>query len=130
MSTRYSLADIGALALLTTVHQLRNLERSHQPPTQYLLGVLPNFAAAIAIVLVLLNIWCDQRRKADIGTVKGRFLACVGISGGGLLAWELIQKTSNRFVFDLHDIGATIVGLAAASLLFYLLTPRSSRGAE
>jgi hypothetical protein len=112
------LTGIGALGLLATVHQLRGIERSPQPTGDYLVGVLPNFAAAIAITFVLLSIWADQNREADLSSAKGLFLVCAFISGVGLLAWELFQKSSNRLVFDPHDVAATFVGLGIASVLF------------
>jgi hypothetical protein len=116
---------IGALALLATVHQLRGMARAPQPTGDYLVGVLPNFAAAIAITFVLLSIWSDQNREAGLTEAKRPFLVCSSMSGFGLLAWELFQRTSDRLVFDPHDAGATVVGVCAAGLLFYALTPRS-----
>jgi hypothetical protein len=127
LSTRYGLVGIGALALLTTVHQLRERMRWSSPAGDYLLGTLPNFAAAIAITLVLLSIWTDQKRAATFATIKRWFLVSASISVLGLFAWEAIQKTSNRFVFDLSDMGATVLGTLAATLLFYVVTPPARR---
>jgi hypothetical protein len=124
-STRYGLTGIGALGLLAAVHQLRGMERTPQATSDYLIGVLPNFAAAIAITFVLLSIWSDQNKEAGFTAAKRPFLLCASISGFGLLAWELFQKTSSRLVFDPHDVGATFVGIGAASILFYILKPRS-----
>jgi hypothetical protein len=125
LSTRYGLTGIGALGLLAAVHRLRAIERSPQPFSDYLLGVLPNFAAAIAITFVLLSIWSDQNKKANFTQAKRPFLLCASISGAGLLAWEFFQKTSSRLVFDPHDVGATLLGIGAANILFYMLKPRS-----
>jgi hypothetical protein len=127
LSTRYGLIGIGALGLLAAVHQLRGMERSPQPTSDYLIGVLPNFAAAIAITFVLLSIWSDQNPDAGFTSAKRPFLLCSSISGFGLLAWELFQKTSSRLVFDPHDVGATLVGLGAAGMLFYILRPSPRR---
>jgi hypothetical protein len=121
------LTGIGALALLAAVHQLRGMERSPRPISDYLIGVLPNFAAAIAITFVLLSFWADQNPNAGIASAKRPFLLCASVSGLGLLAWELFQKTSSRLVFDLHDVGATLVGVAVAGILFYILAPRSPK---
>lgn len=122
MSTRFGLTGIAALALLTAVHQLRGIEWSPHPAGVYLIGVLPNFAAAIAITFVLLSIRADQQRNADWTSTRRAFLACAAISGVGLLAWELFQRTSDRLVFDPHDIAATFVGLGVAGVLFIALT--------
>lgn len=127
LSTRYGLTGIGALALLAAVHQLRGLERSLGPAIDYLIGVLPNFAAAIAITFVPLSIWSDQKPNADFASTKRPFLVCASVSGLGLLAWELIQKTSSRLVFDPHDVGATIVGIGVATAVFFVLGPRSGK---
>lgn len=124
-ATRYGLAGMGGLALLTAVHQIRDRKISLSPPGDYLIGVLPNFAAAIAITFVLLSIWSDQNRTADHAATRRAFLIRAAISGIGLIAWELFQKTSRNLVFDPHDIAATFVGLAFAGLLFRLLTPRA-----
>jgi hypothetical protein len=125
-STRYGLTGIGSLALLAAVHQLRGLERSWPPTGDYLIGVLHNFAAAIAIAFVLLSIWSDQNPDADFRSAKRPFFVCASISGAGLLAWELFQKTSDRLVFDPHDVGATVVGIGVAIALFYLLRPAAA----
>jgi hypothetical protein len=103
------------------------MQRSPQPTIDYLIGVLPNFAAAIAITFVLLSIWADQNREADFNSAKRPFLVCAFISSVGLLAWELVQKTSSRLVFDSNDVGATLVGVGAASILFYALKPQRRR---
>lgn len=128
LSTRYGVVGIGALALLTAVHQLRKTTWVWSPAGDYLIGILPNFAAAIAITFVLLSIWADQNRDAVFASIKRPFAMCGSISLLGLLAWEAYQRTSNRFVFDLNDIGATIVGVAAAVLLFYSITPQARHG--
>jgi hypothetical protein len=124
LSTRYGLIGIGALALLTLAHHARALERPHHPSGDYLLGVLPNFAAAIAIAFVLLGIWTDQNREADFASAKRPFLVSASMSGLRLLAWELLQRTSGRLFFDPHHVGATFVGVGAATMLFYSTKPR------
>lgn len=125
---RYGLSGIGALGLLTAVHWLRGLAFLPSPLGDYLLGILPNFAAAIAIAFVALSIWSDQNRDADFASTKRAFLFTAAMSGAGLLAWEFFQQTSDRLVFDPHDIGATLVGLGAAGLLFHALTRQLRTG--
>ena len=124
LSTRYGLTGIAALGLLTAVHQLREWERSPQPTIDYSIGVLLNFAAAIAISFVLLSIWSDRNPEAGFTSAKRSFFICASIIGLGLIAWELFQTTSRRLVFDPHDVGATVVGIEVAIALFYLLSPR------
>lgn len=56
LSTRYGLVGIGALALLSGVHWLREQQMRLEPISEYLMGVTPNFAASIAINFVLMSI--------------------------------------------------------------------------
>ena len=130
LSTRYGLVGIGALALLSGIHWLRGMEQVRDPAWAYLLGVLPNLAAALAITFVLLSIWADHDKTRSFTALRQRFITSASISGFGLLGWELVQKASNRFVFDLHDIGATAIGIGLAGLLFYGLTPRTTHAVE
>ena len=125
LTMRYGLVGVAALAMLTAVHRLREDAMLPQPAGVYLLGVLPNFAAAVAITFVLLGIWSDQDRDAVLASTERRFLICASVSGFVLLAWEVLQTLSKQLVFDLHDLGATLVGLGAAVLIFYAVTPRA-----
>jgi len=116
-SMRYGLVGMVALALLTTVHWLRDQALPPEATRDYLLGVVPNFAAAIAITYVLLSIWSEREHKAGFAGSRRAFLICAGISGVGLLGWEMTQMASDRLVFDPHDIGATLLGLATARVI-------------
>lgn len=122
-STRYGLAGIGALALLSLVHWLRGRPVPDEPIFAYLLGVLPNLAAAIAITFVLLSIWADQNQDAPNAAARLWFAAFAAGSASGLIGWEMVQRTSARLVFDPHDIGATLIGTGAAFLIFLAITP-------
>ena len=101
-----------------------------EPISEYLLGVTPNFAAAIAINFVLMSIWADQTRNANFSATRYWFRLCAAVSALGLFGWELFQKTSERLVFDTHDILATLVGTSAATVLFYIVTPRNANRDE
>ena len=123
LSLRYGLVGIGALGLLSLVHWGRKLQYDGPAVAEYLMGVLPNVAAAIAIPFVLLSIWADQKPNASYANSRQTFVVLTLLSGVGLIAWELVQQSSRTLVFDLHDIGATILGLGLGWLLFILLTP-------
>ena len=123
LSMRYGLVGIGALGALSLVHWGRKLQYDGPAVAEYLMGILPNVAAAIAIPFVLLSIWADQKPNASYATSRQTFVVLTLLSGVGLIAWELVQQSSRTLVFDLHDIGATILGLGLGWLLFILLTP-------
>lgn len=126
ISTRYALAGIGALGLLSLVHWSRTQQFEAPQIVFYLIGVLPNVAAAIAITFVLLSTWADQKLPASHQHARRRFFICALVAGVGLIAWEFVQRSSRTLFFDYHDIAATLFGLAVAWLLFSLLTPRAT----
>ena len=126
LSTRYGLVGIGALGALSLVHWGRKLQFEAPEIVLYLMGVLPNVAAAIAIPFVLLGIWADQKPVATFHAARRRMVVLTLVAGIGLIAWEYVQRSSGSLVFDYHDIAATIFGLAVAWLLFVVLTPRAS----
>ncbi len=128
-STRFGLLGIGGLALLAAVHQLREMDLPQPPIGSFALGVLPNFAAAIAITFVLLSIWLDQRPDAGAALVRTSFLTCALISGAGLVGWEFFQMSSNRLVFDPADLIATAAGIVICCLMFWAIS-RSARQDE
>lgn len=125
LATRYGLAGIGGLALLSFCHWLREGRSTIGQPSEYLLGVLPNFAASIAVAFVFLSIWTDRNGPLSFVAARKRFSICATVSGVGLVAWEFIQVTGGRLVFDFHDLSATGIGLCAAGLLFLILTPKT-----
>ncbi|WP_421837275.1 hypothetical protein [Novosphingobium sp.] len=124
-STRYGLAGLGGLALLTLVQWARQEHLQHGAVLTYLIGVGPNFAAAIAITFVLLGAWAEQRPGADGRGERLRFRVSAAISGGGLLGWEAVQMLSRNLVFDWQDVLATLAGIAVCFVLFAVIAPRS-----
>jgi len=84
----------------------------------YLLGVLPNVAAAIAIPYVVLSIWVDQAPTGSFSVVKKRHLMLTVFSSVGLIAWEFGQQLSRGLYFDPDDIAATIVGMVLGLMFF------------
>jgi hypothetical protein len=129
LSTRYGLVGIGALGALSLVHWGRKLQFEAPEIVHYLMGVLPNVTAAIAIPFVLISIWADQKPAATRPAARRRMVVLTLFAGIGLIAWEYLQQSSDSLFFDHHDIAATIIGLAVAWLLFVLLTPRASAAA-
>ncbi|WP_164157126.1 hypothetical protein [Sandarakinorhabdus rubra] len=124
LSLRYGLIAIAGLALLSSADWLRGQRLQLAPPGNWLLGVAPNFAAAIAITFVLLGGWTDRAGAAAFPVARMRFIMAALVSLAGLIGWEFIQRSSNRFVFDPADMLATLVGIGVSLLLFLSVTPR------
>jgi len=123
LSTRYAVVGLAALGILSLVDWVRGWPFRGGGITDYLIGVLPNVAAALAIPFVLLGIWAEQRREATDVSARRSFLRLTLVTGVGLIGWEFLLQGSRRLVFDAHDIGATLVGLLLGWLIFGLLTP-------
>lgn len=131
LSTRYGLAGLGGLALLSLVQWARQQPWQHGAVLTYLIGVGPNFAAAIAITFVLQGAWTEQRSGPNGGPNDGgeqrRFHLSAAISGGGLLGWEAVQMFSRNLVFDWQDVLATLAGIAVCIVLYAGLSTRTGR---
>lgn len=121
LSTRFGLVGLGGLALLSAVQWARQHHLQQGAVSTYLIGVGPNFAAAIAITFVLLAAWLDMRPGADPGAVGRRFRASAAVSALGLIGWECVQMTSHALVFDWQDVLATLAGVAVSFALFAAL---------
>lgn len=126
LSTRYGIAGIAALAALTAVQWLREIKLPRGEVSDYFLGVLPNFCAAVAITFVLLSILAEQLKLVEYRAARRWFFLAAAFAGVGLVGWEVVQRTSDSFVFDLNDIGATLSGLVFSAAVFQLLTPRTA----
>ena len=127
LSTRSSLVGIAALAVLSLVHIARRFD--YDPGIfLYLLGVLPNGTAAIAIPFIAFSAWSDQRPNLMHSEARRIFVSISLASTSALVAWEFNQQTSRALYFDPHDIGATFVGLTVAVLVFhFLIRPRQQQ---
>lgn len=120
-STRIMLVGLGALALLSAVHWARAQHFQGPPLLLYLLGVLPNFAAAIAIPFVTLGIRLESSPVSSQAVVRQRFLWLSLLAGVGLFLWEFGQRWSSGLFFDPDDLVATLVGLVVGWTIFRLI---------
>lgn len=121
-ATRLAFFGLGALALLSAVHWARAQHFDGPPLMLYLLGVLPNFCAAIAIPYVLLSVWMDRAVPLAHTEVRKRFLALTLFAGVGLIFWEFGQQSSRALFFDPDDLVATVVGLVVGWTIFGLIS--------
>ena len=124
LSTRYGLVGLGGLELLTGGHWIREISSDEAPALVYILGVLPNVAAAIAIPFVFMGAFSDQKKDASLRSLRNWFFASLVVSCAGLFGWEFIQRTSDRLVFDIDDLVATVFGSFLSLVIFAAITKR------
>lgn len=127
VALRLSLAGIGGLALLSGTHWARGAFPHPTSTLAFALGVLPNFAAAFAMPLVLASMLPSISAEHPTRLGRRQFMLLLLFTTLGLCAWELIQTQSSRFVFDLNDLAATVAGAVLAFVL-YSITVRSASG--
>jgi hypothetical protein len=115
---RLSITGMGGLAALSATHWMRDNILDPSPVLAFVLGVLPNLAAAFSMPLILASLVPLAWHTPD--TAKGRrtYMWILAFTASGLCSWEFIQVRSNRFVFDANDIVATGLGSILASLAF------------
>jgi hypothetical protein len=121
-ATRIGIVGLGALALLSAVHWARAQQFEGPPLLLHLLGVLPSFAAAIAIPYVLLSVWMDRAAPLAYTDVRKRFIWITLAAGAGLILWEFGQQSSRALFFDPDDLVATLVGLVVGWTTFGLIS--------
>jgi hypothetical protein len=117
-ATRYGLAGIAALAVLSLGHWLRARAMFDSPLASFVLGVLPNVAAAVAIPFVAAGALADMRKARPVPVSRAAFTMLNACSVVGLAAWEFVQRTSATLRFDVADLVATLVGALIAEGLF------------
>lgn len=127
LAARYGFIGVAALAALSLTHWARAHRRPESEVALYLLGVLPNLLAAVATPFVFLGAWADRNSGADYVEARRWLALATTLSTAGLVGWEFVQQNSRKLVFDLHDIGSTLVGTCLAVALFRLATPRAVR---
>lgn len=120
---RYALAGMIGLALLSGNQWARGHAAAFGPIVRYLLGVLPNFAAAVAMPLILAGILATGRDGRAVPLAPRKFLALAAFTCTGLLAWEFLQLAMPPFRFDWDDIAATLLGTLAAWGFYRLVRP-------
>jgi len=116
---RLSATGMIGLAVLSTTHWLRENTSFPGPVFSFVLGVMPNLAAAFAMPLILASFSPHTSRTPISRSSRLRYVTVLLFTTLGLCGWELIQIRSNRFVFDVYDILATGFGSALAYLAFF-----------
>lgn len=91
----------------------------------YVLGMLPNFLAAIAVPAILM-ILIPYVRKGDqaskwFRSSKSLHLPSIIISATGLLTWEFLQIYMPNGFFDWHDVLWTCIGLCTFYFIWIIV---------
>jgi hypothetical protein len=126
-ATRYGFTGIAALAVLSLGHWLRARAVFDSPCVTFILGVLPNVAAAVAIPFVAAGALADMRKDRPVPVSRTVFSMLNAGSVAGLAGWELMQRTSATLRFDVADLVATLVGGLIAQGLFAWMWHHPSR---
>jgi putative flippase GtrA len=127
----YGLVGILALSVLSLVDWVRENVEVQQSGVRYALGVLPNFAASVAIPFVMMSVWSgSDESRWTVSDHARRFRLSAAVAAAGLVAWEFVQVGSPRLVYDIHDLGATAAGMVVAFVAFRLVSPRAEGIAE
>lgn len=87
LSTPHAMVGLVSLGLLSLVHWYRKQHYGTPEFVQYIVGIAPNFLAAIAMPFVLLSMWTERDPVPIESTRRSRFLILPGITGIGLVAW-------------------------------------------
>ena len=115
---RLSATGMIGLSALSATHWLREHTSAPGPVLSFVLGVMPNLAAAFAMPLILASFSPRTSGTPVTKSSRFRYSWVVLFTTLGLCGWELIQTRSNRFVFDVYDMLATGLGSALAYLAF------------
>ena len=107
---RLSITGMGGLAALSATHWMRGNILDPLPVLAFVLGVLPNLAAAFSMPLILASFVLLSWHTPDTAKFRRTYLWILVFTASGLCSWEFIQVRSNRFVFDTNDIVATVFG--------------------
>ncbi len=124
-ATRYASAGIAALVALSLGHWLRARATFDAPPVVFVLGVLPNVAAAVAIPFVAAGALADMHKNRRVAVSPAAFTILNAGSLAGLAVWEFVQRTSLTLRFDVADLVATLVGALMAQALYARLSSPS-----
>ena len=118
LPSRLSAIGLIGLAALSATHWLRDNLDARGPFQSFALGVMPNMAAAFAMPLILASFTTHTSSTQTATSSRLRFLGILMFTTLGLCGWEFIQARSNRFVFDVYDLLATVLGSALAYQAF------------
>jgi hypothetical protein len=95
---------------------VRPLPADADPAVKWIIGVLPNFAAAVWLPF-LMEIFVKRMPKTSSWRISGNFLLFAAASFVLLALWEAVQLWCWKYPFDKFDILASFAGALAAAAL-------------
>ena len=117
-ATRHASTGLAALAVLSLGHWARAAGLFSSPVATFILGVLPNVAAAVAIPFITAGALADMRKDRQVPIDLRTFTILNLGSVAGLVAWEFVQRGSLSLRFDPADLVATVIGAVVAQWAF------------
>ena len=118
------------MALVLIARLVRPALGASYPGPGFVVGVLPNFGAALSLPFVILVF---MARILRIEPGSGKLLKCFVIALGatfvGLFIWEVFQTLVWKYPIDPYDIAATGLGVSF-SFGAYMLFLRTSNPAK
>jgi len=96
-ATRHASTGLAALAVLSLGHWARANGVFASPVATFILGVLPNVAAAVAIPSITAGALADRRKDRQVPIDLRTFTMLNLGSVAGLVAWEFVQQGACRF---------------------------------
>jgi len=119
----FTLACLVGSAICVVVRILRHDVSAYSSEFKYLLGIAPNFGAALAILFgieIYFTILIKKSKLIDSSPKEFGLIALITFFC--LALWELLQFVFLVYPIDVYDIVATLVGILFSYLLF-LITP-------
>jgi len=118
---RLSVTGMIGLALLTATHWVRENISEQGAVLALMLGSMPNLSASFAMPLIFASFKRSESQAHITHGTDRSFIWILLITTLGLLIWELMQMSNERFVFDVNDIIATGLGALLAYIAFVWL---------
>jgi hypothetical protein len=119
---RLAATGMAGLAVLSATHWARDHVADPGPLLASALGVMPSMAAAFAMPLIVASFTRQTSTAPITRASRVAFARLLAFTTLGLLGWELVQTRSAAFVFDTHDLLATVVGAMLAHVAFVIHT--------
>ena len=122
---------LGAMGIVLAVRIVRPHAGNLSAPLRFLIGTLPNAAAAIGLPFLAVSVRRpDRERSAPRAVTLGGFAAAAALVFAVLSVWELVQFGVWRIRFDPFDVAATGVGALAAIVVHWVVCRRPALSTE